>query len=314
MESEYNFTSDWFSHNIHTWSQILTHFKDLPVTFLEIGSYEGRSATWLLDNILTHPDSRLYCCDPFSGSSEHSGSNTIDTIYDRFSKNIEKHKDKVIICKGYSYNVLKSPELINLNFDFIYIDGDHYPNTVLEDAVLAFRLLKYGGIIIFDDYEWNNGFSKDHSPKKGIDAFVDGYENLIEVIHKGYQVSIRKRVPEQLEPSDYISYVYDQVNMSERNSDKYIEWKTELTLAFYKLGQLPRAIDNCDQILLIDPNNIKAYKNKAVCLYLQGLHEAALEVLQKTIELNIVNDDIQNLINELNNIITNNKKNNITEL
>ena len=38
------------------------------------------------------------------------------------------------------------------NFDLIYIDASHYAPDVLSDAVLAFKLLKPGGILIFDDY------------------------------------------------------------------------------------------------------------------------------------------------------------------
>ena len=76
----------------------------------------------------------------------------------------------------------------------IYVDADHYSYTALEDAVLAFKLLHDGGIMIFDDYEWKAGYSEDHSPKKGVDAFILGYGQLIDVIHKGYQVIIRKKI------------------------------------------------------------------------------------------------------------------------
>jgi predicted O-methyltransferase YrrM len=36
-------------------------------------------------------------------------------------------------------------------YDLIYIDGSHFPADVLEDAVLSWRLLKPGGMLIFDD-------------------------------------------------------------------------------------------------------------------------------------------------------------------
>ena len=36
-------------------------------------------------------------------------------------------------------------------YDIIYIDGSHEARDVLEDAVLAYRLLKIGGLLIFDD-------------------------------------------------------------------------------------------------------------------------------------------------------------------
>jgi hypothetical protein len=42
-----------------------------------------------------------------------------------------------------------------LPFDFIYIDGSHMRVDVLLDAVLAWQLLKPGGFMVLDDYEWN---------------------------------------------------------------------------------------------------------------------------------------------------------------
>ena len=39
-------------------------------------------------------------------------------------------------------------------YDIIYIDGSHATSDVLEDAVLSYRLLKPGGLLIFDDYHW----------------------------------------------------------------------------------------------------------------------------------------------------------------
>ena len=40
-------------------------------------------------------------------------------------------------------------------FDLIYIDGSHTAADVLTDAVLAFQLLRVGGVMIFDDYLWS---------------------------------------------------------------------------------------------------------------------------------------------------------------
>ena len=39
-------------------------------------------------------------------------------------------------------------------FDLIYIDGAHDSQNVLFDAVISFKLVKKGGVIIFDDYSW----------------------------------------------------------------------------------------------------------------------------------------------------------------
>ena len=39
-------------------------------------------------------------------------------------------------------------------FDLVYIDGSHSAKDVLLDSLLAWRLLRPGGAMIWDDYEW----------------------------------------------------------------------------------------------------------------------------------------------------------------
>ena len=60
---EYKFSSDWFSRHIPTWNELLLARKKQIHTVLEIGSYEGRSTVWIIDNLLSHPGSQIYCID-----------------------------------------------------------------------------------------------------------------------------------------------------------------------------------------------------------------------------------------------------------
>ena len=56
------YTYDWFSQHVPYWNRLLEPLKGQPdLRFLEIGSFEGRSACWLLRNILTHETSMLTC-------------------------------------------------------------------------------------------------------------------------------------------------------------------------------------------------------------------------------------------------------------
>lgn len=66
LPGEYRFTVDSMSGNIKTWEKHLSRFTHQPdLEFLEIGSFEGGSACWLLKNVLTSEDSRLTCIDTF---------------------------------------------------------------------------------------------------------------------------------------------------------------------------------------------------------------------------------------------------------
>ena len=60
-------------------------------------------------------------------------------------------------------------------------------------SVLAWRLLKNGGLIILDDYGWPADYAPEMKPKIAIDAFTRCYRRQIEVVHSGYQVFLRKK-------------------------------------------------------------------------------------------------------------------------
>ncbi len=69
---------------------------------------------------------------------------------------------------------------------------------MLSEAVLAFKLLKSGGILIFDDYGWSDPLFKgghvNNTPKPPIDAFINIYFDKITMIVGAplYQMYLRK--------------------------------------------------------------------------------------------------------------------------
>lgn len=193
----YTYQSDWFTEQIPLWERYLAEFKGKDsLSFLEIGSFEGRSAVWLLTNILTGAHAKLVCIDTFEGSIENQTKSGIDL------SQIEAHFDKNIELTGAAHKVQKIKEtsasafrkLAFDSYDCIYIDGSHTAEDVLSDAVMYFHLLKKGGLMIFDDYIWEEPGMKDlDKPQLAIDAFLMIYTREIEVLYKGIQVILRKK-------------------------------------------------------------------------------------------------------------------------
>jgi predicted O-methyltransferase YrrM len=182
MLEGYDFTTDWFGGHIPTWRATLAHLAGRPgIAFLEVGCFEGRATVWLLGNVCTHPETRIDCVDVF-----------FDENYERrFDHNIKTALgSRVHKHKGRSQEILRTLRLGA--YDAIYIDGSHAAADVLEDAVLAFPLLKPGGILLFDDYEWNVHSDPLLLPKIAIDAFLGIYQGRYEMLHRGYQVIIKK--------------------------------------------------------------------------------------------------------------------------
>ena len=170
------FTNDWFTHNIPNFEKCMEAIPEKK-KFLEIGSYEGMSACWLLANGLEE-GGRITCIDPFY--------NGMRSVFELNVREATKKNQIVSIMQMTSYQALA--ELIGRKqtYDFIYVDGVHSPLGVLTDASMSWGLLKQGGVMLFDDYQYPL-----EPTKVGIDAFLnsfDGYELIID----NYQLAVRK--------------------------------------------------------------------------------------------------------------------------
>ena len=58
----YNYTVDWFGRG-EDLKQIIKFDSESELHILEIGSFEGRSTIWFLENLLKNPKSTITCVD-----------------------------------------------------------------------------------------------------------------------------------------------------------------------------------------------------------------------------------------------------------
>jgi predicted O-methyltransferase YrrM len=169
-------------------------YKNKPINYLEVGAFYGANILSVAETYGVHADSKLYCIDPWEDYADYPEyKNEQPDIYETFKQNIEISgvnsgaDDKIIVSPGYSNTEI--PRFKDDFFDIIYIDGNHEPEYVLEDAVLSFRKLKKNGILIFDDYGWGGP----DLTQKGVDAFISGYSKKIDVVGiQNTQVFVKK--------------------------------------------------------------------------------------------------------------------------
>ena len=141
-------------------------------------------------------DGRITCIDTFEGGEEHA-KHGLDLIGLRrqFEDNIQEAKGEsqyVKVIQDVSYNGLAECIAKGMEFDFIYIDGSHQATDVLTDACMAFGMLKKGGVMLFDDYLWDDVDGVLHRPKIAVDAFVNIFADQCRVSVVGYQQGITK--------------------------------------------------------------------------------------------------------------------------
>ena len=174
------YTYDYVECHVDKWVRLLAEFKGQPAGFLEIGSFEGRSAVWFLDNILTHDEAWIMCVDPFT-PDEH-----FDFDYElNFDENTGPYGDKVVKLKGRSKDIL--PALPQEYFDLIYIDGSHIVLDVFYDSILSWPLLKQGGLMMWDDYQRDIEGEEVH---RAVDPFLELHPHTL--LDMGLQVVVRK--------------------------------------------------------------------------------------------------------------------------
>lgn len=180
----YRLSNNWFDHID------VSNYSNKQINYLEIGTFYGANILSVANTYGLHDDSKLYCIDPWEDYDDYPEyKNEQKKIYESFIYNIENSglKDKIVINRGYSN--LEIPKFSDEFFDIIYIDGNHNPEYVLEDAVLSFRKLKKNGIMIFDDYGWGGP----DLAQRGINSFLSGYYKRINVLgEKDSQVFIQK--------------------------------------------------------------------------------------------------------------------------
>ena len=159
-----------------------------PKFFLEVGVYHGvtaRNVCELLYQI--HGSSFQYIgLDLFEVNNENKSeiipntefSNPLKKIYFKYIKKqnpysisavrdlLKKFKNNVNLIKGNSNIILKKIDMSKI--DFVFLDGGHNYETVLNDLICCNEVVKNNGIIICDDYD----LSFAPGVKKAVDEFV----------------------------------------------------------------------------------------------------------------------------------------------
>jgi hypothetical protein len=185
------FSEDWFTVHIPAWEAALSELEDRPPSVLELGSFEGLSACFLLWRL---PQASLTCVDTFEGIPAYAAYGIASRLEGTFDRNIALvDASRVRKLVGKSHHVL--PKLVDegAQFDLVYVDASHRALDVAVDAALSWDLLAVGGIAIFDDY---GPVPPEEDPLQhptpAIDAFLGLVSGRYDVIDDGRQLIVRK--------------------------------------------------------------------------------------------------------------------------
>ena len=172
--------------------------KNQPINLLEIGSWAGISLIHLMQEM---PSSIATVVDTWKDYEESGSVVKVEKmgVMEAFKRNIFKANlnHRVRIRKGDSCDILQGFIREGQNFDFIYVDGSHLMLETYSDCILAWSLLNKGGVMVIDDYLFENGnelLSNLEKPKEAIDHFLKKKKGEYTVLHFGYRVFLEKNV------------------------------------------------------------------------------------------------------------------------
>lgn len=168
------------------WADAFEKYRAAIQAILEIGAFEGRTTVFAAQYF---PNARVVSIDPWAAYAEMDA---LDAAEKAFRQNTAPFGERVTAIKGYSSDVL--PGLVETGdaFDIIFVDGSHAYDDVVVDTDFAWRLLKTGGVIIWDDYLWRRADYGDRTPKRAIDEFLTSHEGEFQPLWAFKQVAIRK--------------------------------------------------------------------------------------------------------------------------
>lgn len=113
--------------------------------YAEIGSHVGRSAATAA---LANHYLQIYCYDnPNSGWGGQPGT---ELYLEKTLIKFASGRSLVKFGDSHSPRIIKSIRE-NAPYDIFVVDGDHSPDGAYQDLLLAYSVLKEGGILIFDD-------------------------------------------------------------------------------------------------------------------------------------------------------------------
>lgn len=169
-----------------TWKNFIP-IENKQINYLEIGVLKGINTIIVEASYCKHPESKLYCVDPWCDYDEYSeykekqSENYNDFLFNiRHSGSSHKYEIK----RGFSENIV--PTFEDNFFDLVFIDGNHETDYVYKDGEMSLQKLKSGGYIVFDDYDWPQ-------TKIGIDKFLEDYTNQIKILgNTPFQIFIQK--------------------------------------------------------------------------------------------------------------------------
>ncbi len=209
--------------------------KQQPRHILELGFAHGTSACYMAAALEENGEGRITTIDSVVAKGREPD---IHTLLERTG--LGAFVDPVFAERSYTWELMKLLERhthegrTEAQFDFVFIDGGHTWDSDGFSFLLADRLLRPGGWVLFDDVLWTPAESAGEDwveamPAEERDtAHVEKIFNLLVVPHPSYDSfefdgtwAWARKTPDAVtaaaDRSDVVSAIYEQTSAARRS-------------------------------------------------------------------------------------------------
>lgn len=134
----------------------LCYMQEIRGDVIEIGSWQGRSTSFLARAVKESKNGNFYAIDHFKGNAGKEKLYTVDgklsSLKSNFIANMKAFGLSEIVNLLDMINHDAAKKIEGHTIRFLFIDGDHTKQGVSKDIELFFPMLRKGSIVVFDDY------------------------------------------------------------------------------------------------------------------------------------------------------------------
>ena len=175
----------------------LSEFVNKKNNILEINTDKGYTTEWFLNYLCNDKDSLIISVDTWNKSKKYKNLNI--TINEKiFDENISKtgrsdQVKKMKMSNSEAINIITDNKKTDKIFNIIYIDCSYFDEKLILICIHSLDLLEDDGVMILDDYNWDNINKEFYKTNITIKTFLYKFESKIKILNKKYQIIIKKK-------------------------------------------------------------------------------------------------------------------------
>jgi hypothetical protein len=189
LNSKYKFTMNNITQSVHLIDDIKIDLNKKKINVLVLGSFEGMSAIFFLNNFNVK---KIYCIDTWDVALYKKEKTKPNPNAENYFVNNTKYYNQVKKIKSTTRNFFEKN--IFSSFDIIYIDASNDYLNVFNDAKNSWDILNKNKYLIFNSLLWRDSKKLGKYNLAGINMFLNNNKIHYKLISISSNMLILKKI------------------------------------------------------------------------------------------------------------------------